>query len=259
MAKPIMKYTVKLMTLPGTGTQVYVPQITDSETDTLLKVVTDAINTGRIIGLKPAAAQHFVSALCARIAETIKLGYAVNFGGYFRVYLDINDTLASEYSPLVKGVNDLGIGVQTLSGFTAGIGDFTWEYAGPAVMTTQSVDYASVTALMALGQTAANTVVATGNQPVTATGKGLSGVTAANVYLRRYVDGAVAEEVPANAELLANADFIVFTNGLPVPSGSDPAAWIGENVKARLVIGQMVDGVLAVYSEGPEFTYVAAA
>ncbi len=255
MAKPILKFLVRAIRNPQTGSEVYLPQITDSETVQLTRLVEKAINQGRITGFTPSSAEQAVLGFLAATAAALKEGYAVKISNYVRIYLDIDNTVKSEYSPLTDE-NTVGIGAQTLSGFTLGIGDFDWTYVGAQTMSVQSVEYATVSALMAADQTASNLVKAAGTAVVTGNGNSLGGVKAENVFLRRYVDGECVETVAAGAAVVSNDDFIVFIQGLPVPAAS-AADWTAEGTKARLVIGQMDGEELVVWSEGPEFTYIA--
>ncbi len=255
MAKPQVDYLAKLIRNPQTGSEVILPQITGTETVSLAKLVENAISTGNMPGYTVEAGEKEMLCVLAAIAAILKEGYAVRINNYLRIYLDIDGTIKSEYSPLTAE-NTLGIGAQTLSGFTLGLADFDWVYVGPAAITTQSLDYASVTALMAADKTASNVVGATSTAGVTGKGKALGGITADSVYLRRYVDGECVETVAAGAAVVSNDDFVVFTGGLPVPAAST-ADWTAEGTKARLVIGRMDGETLVVFTEGPEFTYVA--
>lgn len=257
MDKPNMSYVVRIVKNPQTGSEAYLPQITDTSTVELPELVHNAIDVGRITGYTQDAAVKEANALLAALSAVLKTGRPVSIDGSLKLQLQIDDTVKSEYSPLTA-VNTLSIGTKTLSGYALSLDDFSWHRQGVMTMST-SIEHATVTALISLDNpTESNVIPAGSTAQVTCSGNSLAGVKAENIYLRRYVDGECVETVSAGLEsTIATPQFLIFTQGLPVPA-ANPSEWTAEGADVRLAIAHVEGEDVVIDSEGPGFRFAAA-
>ena len=86
-----------------TDTDLLVPRIVDrAQPVNLEELVYNAIDTGRIAGLKPSAAGAIADALCEQIGSTLMSGRGVKFGDYFYVRNYLTGTVAGLKAPLTE-------------------------------------------------------------------------------------------------------------------------------------------------------------
>ena len=101
-AKTVIRWKPVAMADPSDRTKTIVtPSIVDRQDSIDLgQLVEQAIDTGRIAGVKPEFSQAIGEALAAQIGATLKSGRGVKFGQYFYVRLYLNGTLESMKSAL---------------------------------------------------------------------------------------------------------------------------------------------------------------
>ena len=110
----------------GNGTN-FVPFIVErEEAATLEELVYNAIDTGRIAGVKPSAAGSIADALCEMIGATLNSGRGVKFGPYFYVRLYLTGTL-DPANPVLTDDNQIRTRLIAGSGLRLNRTDFDWE------------------------------------------------------------------------------------------------------------------------------------
>ena len=101
MAKPAIRWKAVAQDSALAGRTIYVPMVVDrTEPIDLTTLIERAIDTGRIAGLKPSAAQSIAEGTCEMIAQVLREGEGVQFGEYFCVRMYLGGTVDGPLSSL---------------------------------------------------------------------------------------------------------------------------------------------------------------
>ena len=126
--KAKLKFEVRSQKDPTDETRtIFVPAIVErADPMQLSKVVYNAINDGRIAGLKPNAAKSIAEGICDQIYEELKEGNSIAFMKYFHVRLYLDGTVADAGSQLT-GANKVNVRIAPGSDFRLGLDTFSWS------------------------------------------------------------------------------------------------------------------------------------
>ena len=126
--KAKLKFEVRSQKDPTDETRtIFVPAIVErADPMQLSKVVYNAINEGRIAGLKPNAAKSIAEGICDQIYEELKEGNSIAFMKYFHVRLYLDGTVADAGSQLT-GANKVNVRIAPGSDFRLGLDTFSWS------------------------------------------------------------------------------------------------------------------------------------
>ena len=127
--KTKMKFKTVAMRDPSDPTKsVFVPTICDrSDPLPLSRVITAAINEGRIAGLKANAAKSVAEGICDQIYEKLKEGNGVEFERYFNVKLFLDGTVQDAAAGLTSERNKVNIRLMPGPDFKIGLDAFSWS------------------------------------------------------------------------------------------------------------------------------------
>ncbi|MBQ4385793.1 MAG: hypothetical protein II823_07745 [Kiritimatiellae bacterium] len=126
--KAKLRFEVRSQKDPKDETRtIFVPAIVErAEAMQLSKVVRNAINEGRIAGLKPNAAKSIAEGICDQIYEELKEGNSIAFMKYFHVRLYLDGTVADAGSQLTDA-NRVNVRIAPGSDFRLGLDTFSWS------------------------------------------------------------------------------------------------------------------------------------
>ncbi len=114
--KPKFKYDIRKSTLDGVE-YTYPAIVERAQTLTLRDVIRNAIDTGRIVGLKDTAAETIEDAILIQIYAELEAGNSVKFEDYFKIMLymdgttDANGTLSDENKLVPRFINGKELGI----------------------------------------------------------------------------------------------------------------------------------------------------
>jgi hypothetical protein len=127
MDKAKLKFEVRTQKDPQDETKtLFVPAIVDrSDPLSLAQVVYNAIDTGRIAGLKTNAARGIAEGICDQIYQELLRGNSIAFGKYFYVSLFLSGTVADAAASLTSA-NTVNVRLRQGNDFRVALGDFSW-------------------------------------------------------------------------------------------------------------------------------------
>ena len=126
--KAKLKFEVRSQKDPKDETKtIFVPAIVDrTDPMQLSKVVRNAINEGRIAGLKPNAAKSIAEGICDQIYEELKEGNSIAFMKYFHIRLYLDGTVADSAAQLTA-TNHVNVRIAPGADFRLGLDAFSWS------------------------------------------------------------------------------------------------------------------------------------
>ena len=129
MDKPDLQYRIRAVKDPTDRTKtIYVPVIVERGTPvSLTKIITRAINEGRLLGIKTEAAESLAKGILAQIKLALEEGEGVNFGDYFRVRLYLDGTVETTGSALSALRNRVNIRLAPGTEFRSTLSSFSWH------------------------------------------------------------------------------------------------------------------------------------
>ena len=127
MEKAKLKFEVRAQKDPSDESKsIFVPSIVDrSDPVSLAGVIYNAIDTGRIAGLKTSAARSVAEGICDQIYQELLKGNGIAFGKYFYIRLYLDGTVAGTAAQLTSD-NHVNVRITQGSDFRVNLGDFTW-------------------------------------------------------------------------------------------------------------------------------------
>lgn len=125
--KAKLRFEVRSQKDPKDTTKtIFVPAIVErADPMQLSKVVYNAINEGRIAGLKPNAAKSIAEGICDQMYEELKEGNSIAFMKYFHVRLYLDGTV-SDAAAQLTGENKVNVRIAPGSDFRLGLDTFSW-------------------------------------------------------------------------------------------------------------------------------------
>ena len=127
MEKAKLKFEVRAQKDPSDESKsIFVPSIVDrSDPVSLAGVIYNAIDTGRIAGLKTSAARSVAEGICDQIYQELLKGNGIAFGKYFYIRLYLDGTVTGTAAQLTSD-NHVNVRITQGSDFRVNLGDFTW-------------------------------------------------------------------------------------------------------------------------------------
>ena len=128
MAKPVIRWKPHAQKDPQDETKmIYVPTIVDrQQVYDLTDIAYQAIDTGRIPGLKTSAAESIGRGLLEQIGVILQNGSGVKFGEFFRASFYLDGTVRSMDANLTAA-NALNVRIQSGNGLKLDRNDFTFR------------------------------------------------------------------------------------------------------------------------------------
>ena len=128
MAKPVIRWKPRAQKDPQDETKmIYVPTIVDrQQVYDLTDIAYQAIDTGRIPGLKTSAAESIGRGLLEQIGVILQNGSGVKFGEFFRASFYLDGTVKSMDANLTAA-NALNVRIQSGTGLKLNRNDFTFR------------------------------------------------------------------------------------------------------------------------------------
>ena len=140
MEKAKLKFEVRAQKDPAdVSKSIFVPSIVDrGDPMSLAGVIYNAIDTGRIAGLKTNAAKSVAEGICDQIYQELLKGNGIAFGKYFYIRLYLDGTVTGTAAQLTSD-NHVNVRITQGNDFRVSLGDFTWT--NTANDKSASVDY----------------------------------------------------------------------------------------------------------------------
>ena len=127
--KTKMKYEVRQQVDPKDPTgqhKVLVPAIVERpDSLSLTQVVFNAIDTGRIAGLKPGAARNIAEGICDQMYQEFLKGNSIAFGQYFYAALYLDGTVGADGQ--LTDANKVNVRLRQGPDFKVSRADFNWS------------------------------------------------------------------------------------------------------------------------------------
>ena len=123
-----LRYDIREQKIPNTDRTALVPIIVDREKPvTLAQVITHAIDTGRIAGLKMSAVESLAAGICDQMYQEFLAGDAVKFAEYFTAKLYLCGSVDSK-TARVAGNDAVKLNVRLAQGtaFRVSKDDYSW-------------------------------------------------------------------------------------------------------------------------------------
>ena len=129
MGKPVIRWKPVPQQDPSDRTKmVTVPTIVErTEPIDLTQLAYNAIDTGRIAGLKTSAAESIGRGLAEQIGQTLAAGMGLKFGDYFYVRPYLSGTIATANSPLNPTANKINVRLMPGEGLRLSNADFSFR------------------------------------------------------------------------------------------------------------------------------------
>lgn len=127
MEKAKLKFEVRAQKDPTDPTKtIFVPAIVErNDPMSLAGVIYNAIDTGRIAGLKPNAAKAIAEGICDQMYQEILKGNGIAFEKYFYIRLYLDGTV-EDASAQLSAANRVNVRLTQGSDFRVGRDDFAW-------------------------------------------------------------------------------------------------------------------------------------
>lgn len=126
--KAKIKFEVRSQKDPSDPTKtIFVPAIVErNDPMSLAGVIFNAIDTGRITGLKTNAAKAIAEGICDQIYQELLRGNSIAFEKYFYLSLFLDGTV-EDASAQLTAANKVNVRIRQGNDFRVALGDFSWS------------------------------------------------------------------------------------------------------------------------------------